>query len=143
MTIQGIGVATLSVAGILAAQPFGLSVGTIAMGTGFSLIGVVGRAAFELQKASEGSGGMKLSSIAGWVSAGFIGAPFATILYLVALKLMNVQSDGISIIGLMFFGFSGPRMITWLLNTLITFVNKKLNVNIPGIGAPPVAGGKP
>lgn len=144
MTTQGAVVATLSLAGILTAMPFGISVGTIAVGTAFSLVGVVGRAAFELQKSAQGDGGMDARKIAGWVGAGFIGAPFVTILYLVILKLMNVQSDGISVIGLMFFGFSGPRMITWLLNTGIGLMNKKLGANIPTVGSDqPKTGDKP
>lgn len=138
----GSAVAIMSVAGILAAQPFGISVETIAIGTGFSLVGVIGRAAFEMQKAAEGPG-MKLSKIAGWVGAGFIGAPFATILYLVILNLCKIQSDGIAILGLMFFGFSGPRMVTWLLNMGIGILNKRMGTNIPTLGqsgAPAQAG---
>lgn len=131
---NGTVVAGLSLAGMLTAQPFGISVETIAVGTCFSIIGVVGRAAFELQKASEGPSGMKLSKIAGWVGAGFVGAPFATILYLVLLKLLNIQSDGIIIIGLLFFGFSGPRMVTWLMNLAVGTLNKRLGTNIPLIG---------
>lgn len=126
-------VAVLSLAGILTAQPFGLSVGTIAIGTGFAIIGTLGRAAFEVQKASEGQDGMKLSKIAGWLGAGFIGAPFVTILYLVVLNLIKIQSDGISILGLMFFGFSGPRMVSWLIDFAIGLLNKHLGWNIPTI----------
>lgn len=141
MTTQGSVVATLSLAGILTAQPFGISVETIAIGTCFSIVGVIGRAAFEMQKAAETPGGMRVSKIAGWVGAGFIGAPFVTILYLVVLNLMKVQSDGVSILGLLFFGFSGPRMVTWLLNMVIGILNKRLGMNIPLLGA--TAGQKP
>lgn len=137
----GTTVAVLSLAGILTAQPFGLSLSTIAIGTCFSIVGVIGRAAFELQKSSEGpvGGGMRLSKIAGWVGAGFIGAPFATIIYLVLLSLMKIQSDGVSILGLVFFGFSGPRAIAWLLNVVIGQLNKRLGMNIPPIGVAPGA----
>lgn len=138
----GSAVAALTLAGILAARPFGLQPETIFIGTGFSLVGVLGRAAFELQKAAEGGNGMRLSRIAGWVGAGFIGAPFATILYLVILNLASVQSDGISILGLVFFGFVGPRGITWLLNLVIGQLNKRLGTNIPLLGSA-VAGAKP
>jgi hypothetical protein len=109
-------VAALSLSGILMAQPFGLSVETIIVGSAFSLIGVIGRAAFEMQKAAEAPGGMKLSKVAGWVGAGFIGSPFASILYLIGLKLAGVQSDSLAIIGLLFFGFTGPKGVTWLIN---------------------------
>lgn len=146
MSTNGTTVATLSLAGMLTAQPFGISVETIAVGTCFSIIGVVGRAAFELQKSSEGTSGMTLGKIFGWLGAGFVGAPFATILYLVVLKLANIQSDSIVIIGLLFFGFSGPRMITWLINTAIGQINKRSGLNIPSVGpspSPADAGVKP
>ncbi len=139
MTVQGTALGTLSIATIMAAQPYGIQVETVIIGTAFSIIGVVGRAAFELQKLSEGPSTMKLAAIAGWVGAGLIGAPFITILYLVVLKLSSVQSDSISIIGLMFFGFSGPRMVTWLLNLAIGILNKRTGLTIPlfGMATPP------
>jgi len=134
MTTQSVVLGGISLATILGAQPYGISIETIMIGTAFSIIGVVGRAAFEMQKSSENPGGMTLTHVAGWVAAGLIGAPFVTILYLVILKMMNVQSDSVSIIGLMFFGFSGPRMLTWLLNTGIGVLNKRSGLSIPQIG---------
>ena len=143
MSTQSVALGGVSLAAILGAQPYGISVETVMIGTAFSIIGVVGRAAFEMQKASENSSGMKFGSIAGWVGAGLIGAPFVTILYLVVLKLLSVQSDSIAIIGLMFFGFSGPRMVTWLLNTSIGILNKKAGLTIPQFGTPPPDGKTP
>ncbi len=136
MSTQSVALGGISIATILGAQPYGISIETVMIGTAFSIIGVVGRAAFEMQKASEAPGGMRFSNIAGWVASGFIGAPFVTILYLVVLKMMNVQSDSISIIGLMFFGFSGPRMVSWLLNLAIGILNKKAGTQIPTFGTP-------
>jgi hypothetical protein len=133
----GSAVAALSLAGILTAQPFGLSIETIAIGTGFAVIGTIGRAAFEVQRSSEGQEGMKLSKIFYWLGAGFIGAPFVTIMYLVVLNLAHIQSDGISILGLLFFGFSGPRAVTWLLNYVISILNKRLGTTIPTLGPAP------
>lgn len=136
MTAQSVALGGLSIATIFSMQPFGISIETIMIGTAFSIIGVVGRAAFEMQKSSEAPGGMKFSNIAGWVAAGLIGAPFITILYLVVLKLSSVQSDNISIIGLMFFGFSGPRILVWLLNFAIGILNKRTGLTIPLFGPP-------
>lgn len=135
MTTYTVGLGGLSIATILGAQPYGISVETVMVGTAFSIIGVMGRAAFEMQKSSEDPNGKTFSSIAGWVGSGFIGAPFVTILYLVILKLMNVQSDSISIIGLMFFGFSGPRMVSWLLNIGTGILSKKTGLSIPPFGS--------
>lgn len=137
MTTQGAALGALSVATILGAQPYGISIETVMIGTAFSIVGVIGRAAFEMQKASEAPGGMKFGSIAGWMGAGLIGAPFITILYLVVLKLSNVQSDNIAIIGLMFFGFSGPRLLIWLLNLAIGILNKRTGLAIPLFGPTP------
>lgn len=137
MTTQTVALGGLSIATILGMQPFGISIETVMIGTAFSIIGVAGRAAFEMQKASETAGGQKFGSIAGWVAAGLMGAPFITILYLVVLRLSNVQSDNISIIGLMFFGFSGPRLIVWLLNFAIGILNKRAGLTIPPFGPTP------
>lgn len=137
MTTQTVALGGLSIATILGAQPYGISIETVIIGTAFSIVGVVGRAAFEMQKTSEDPNGKRFSSIAGWIAAGFIGAPFVTILYLVVLKLLNLQSDNIAIIGLMFFGFSGPRMVIWLLNTGVGILNKKLGLSIPPFGSTP------
>lgn len=137
MTTQGATVGVLSAAGILTASPFGLSIETIALGTAFCIVGVTGRAAFELQRTAEGPGGLKLSKIAGWVGAGLIGSPFVTILYLVLLKLAGIQSDGLIVLGLLFFGFSGPKVTSWLLNTSAGILSKRFGVNVPNPIAPP------
>lgn len=131
MSTNGATVAALSFAGYLTATPFGLSGETIGIGTLFCVVGVAGRAAFELQKSSEGNGaGMKWNKILGWVGGGLIGAPFMAILYLVMLKLANIQSDGIAAIGLLFVGFSGPRAVTWLLSSATSLLTKR-GLSIP------------
>lgn len=126
----------LTISGVLAATPFGIPMNEIALGTFFAVVGVCGRASFELQKASEGAaGGIPVSKILGWMGAGLFGAPFVTLFYLVVLRLINVQSDGIVSLGLLFLGFSGPRMVSWLLNTGISLINKHTGLNIPTWGA--------
>ena len=123
--------------------PFGLPMEQIFIGTSFAVLGVVGRAAFEMQKAAEGAaGGMRGTKIWGWVGSGLIGAPFVTIMYLITLKLAGVQSDGIVSLGLLFLGFSGPRMVTWVLSTGISLINKKTGLNIP-VPASPVPSAPP
>lgn len=135
MTTGVSNVAAMTVAGVLASAPFGIPLEQIGLGTCFAIIGVIGRAGFELQKSSEGAGGgIQVSKIAGWVGAGFTCAPFVTILYLVILKMAGIQSDGIISLGLLFLGFSGPRLVTWLMNTGISAFNKKSGLNMPSIG---------
>lgn len=137
MATQGATVGVLSLAGIMTAAPFGLSIETIAIGTLFAVVGVIGRAGFEMQKSAEGPGGLKLSKIAGWVGAGFIGAPFVTILYLALLKISSVQSDGLVILGLLFLGFSGPKVVQWLMGSIAAMISKRLGIVAPPPAPPP------
>lgn len=124
MSTQGAAVGAFTLATMLAAQPFGVSVETIAVGTAFCVMGVFGKAAFEAQRATEGTAGFKWSQILGWLGAGLIGAPFVTTLYLVLLKLVNVQSDSIVILGLLFAGFTGPKAVSWLMSSAGTILSK-------------------
>jgi hypothetical protein len=127
----------LTVAGMLASAPFGLPMQQIALGTGFAVLGVIGRAAFELQKTSEGStDGIRGARIWGWMGSGLIGAPFISTMYLIVLQLLHVKADGVVSFGFLFFGFTGPRMLSWLLNTCIGQLNKRLGLNIPTWGPP-------
>lgn len=123
---SGTGVAAISLATILAAQPFGISVETVAIGAAFSVMGVFGRAAYELQRYMEGSGTMRPSKIVGWVAAGLLGSPFVTILYLVILKACSVQPDGLALILLLFVNFSGPKAVSWLMTNGMGMISGRL-----------------
>lgn len=130
MTVEVKSAGVLTMAGVLASQPFGIPMTQIALGTCFAIVGVIGRAAFEFQTMSEGSkGGIQLNKILGWIGAGFFGAPFITLAYLIILKLFNIQSDGLASLGLLFLGFSGSRAFTYLMQAASGLLSKK-GVNI-------------
>ena len=130
----------LSVAGLLAATPFGISVETIAVGMGFAIVGLMGRFAFEVQKSLETGNGVKLAATLGWVGAGLVGAPFLTVLWLMFLKWIGIQADVVTVIGLLILGFSGPKGLTWL----ITAATDMLASRLPGRPKPPAPpGGTP
>lgn len=134
----------LTIAGMAASTPFGIPMEQVAIGTGFAVVGVIGRASFELQKASEGSkDGIQAGKILGWVGSGLIGAPFVTIMYMIVLSLAGIKSDGVVSLGLLFLGFSGPRMVTWLLSTGISLINKRTGLNIPILGGSAPTGTPP
>lgn len=136
MSINPPAVAALSVAGIVNAQIFGMTGGTIALATGFTLLGVVGRIGFEISKTADTENGVKWSKVAALFSGGCCSSVAITVLYLSLLKLGGVQSDGAIVIGLVFFGFSGPPALIWLLNTAASIINKRTGLNIPLIATP-------
>jgi len=130
----------LSVAGILAAAPFGVSVETIAIGMGFAIVGLMGRFAFDVQKALETGNGVRLAPTLGWVGAGLVGAPFLTVLWIVFLHWIGVQADVVTVIGLLILGFTGPKGITWLIGMATDLLSQRL----PGRPKPPTpSGGTP
>ena len=113
------GVAGLTtMAAILAAQPFGLQVNDIVIGSAFAALGVIGKSAWELQTALEHQDPIRLSRVLGWVGAGLIGAPFTTVVWLIMLKMISVPADNVAIMGLTFMGFLGPKGVSWLIERI-------------------------
>lgn len=137
MTVNSPSVAAISMAGIVNAQIFGLTCGTIMLATGFTFLGVLGRVGFEIAKTADTVDGVRWSKIAAIFAGGCISSVTIAVLYLSFLRLVNVQSDSALSIGLVFFGFSGPKAILWLLNTSASAINKRTGLNIPLIGSSP------
>lgn len=127
----------LSLAGILAASPMGLSMQTILIGTAFAALGVIGRAAFEAQRYSENTGTMKLSQILAWLGGGLVSAPTMTVLWLALLQSMSVKSDAICIFGLIFLGWSGPKGAAWLISLARNAISSKIGGNPPQVDGDP------
>ena len=117
----------LTLAGVWQASVLGLPVLTLAIGTGFTLLGLAGRAGFEI------SSGTKPSKIAALLAGGLVSAPTIAVLCIAFLKLIGIQNDTASLISLVFFGFLGAPVIKWLLNTLSTML-AKFGVKLPQIG---------
>lgn len=123
--------AGITLATILAATPFGVPIEHIAIGTFFSVAGVLCRGAYELQRNAEGSGTMKFLAVLSWVVSGLLGAPFVTVLGLGLLKIANIQTDSLMVIGFWYLGFSGPKGVISLWNMLCALVQKRTGVRIP------------
>jgi hypothetical protein len=127
----------LTIAGILAATPLGVSVETIALGMGFAIVGLFGRLAFDIQKGIEAGDKVRLSTAIGWAGAGLIGAPFIAVVWIVLLRAIGAQTDAATVIGLLFLGFSGPKGVTWVMGLVADFVGSRLP---KGTVAPPKPG---
>lgn len=127
-------IALFSFAGIASAQVFGLTGGTIMMATGFTFLGVMGRVGFEIAKTADTLEGVRWGKVAALFAGGCCSAVTIAVLFLSILKSMGVQSDSALSIGLVFFGFSGPKAVLWLLNTSALQINKRTGLNIPLIG---------
>lgn len=141
MTTNAPAVAALSLAGVWGASVFGISVSTVVVATGFTILGAFGRLGFEISNASNQSGGAKWSSIAALFGGSMTSAATITVLYLALLKMIGIQSDGVSVIGLLFFGFVGPKALLWLFQTASTQITKRTGIILPQFGAPPAKGG--
>jgi len=143
MAAESIPTGAITLAGIAGAQIFGLSGGTIMLATGFTFLGVLGRVGFEIAKTADSVDGVRWGKVAALFAGGCLSAVTIAVLYLSILKAINVQSDGALSIGLVFFGFSGPKALLWLLNTAASLINKHTGLNIPLIGTSTTTEGKP
>ena len=115
----------ISLAAVFGSAPFGVPVETIALGTGLAVLGVMGRAAFELQKVAQGQDGMLLGAILRWVGAGFLGAPFTAVLVIAIMKGMGWQVDNRAVFGFIGLGFFGPQGLIWLISFGTDFLRKR------------------
>lgn len=130
---SSVAVTGLTLGTILTAAPFGVPVETIAIGTLFSVLGVMGRAAFELQKVAEGGAGMTVGRVLGWFGAGLLGAPFMTVTVIALLKFVGVQIDIYSVIGFLAAGFFGPRFVGGVIQFGTDYLRKRFGAAIiPG-----------
>ncbi len=134
---SSIGFGTLTLTGIAGAQIFGLSVATIFLATSFTFLGVLGRVGFEIAKTADTIEGVRWGKVAALFAGGCCSAVTIAVLYLAFLRAINVQSDSALSIGLVFFGFSGPKAILWLMNSSASAINKRTGLNIPLIGPSP------
>ncbi len=134
MTQTTTAVAAISLAGIVNAQVFGLGVGTIALATGFTLLGVMSRLGFEIAKTADTIDGVKWGKVAALFAGGCCSSVAITVLYLSILELIGIKNDGALVIGLVFLGFSGATSLPWIFNTASGQLNKKFGLSIPTLG---------
>lgn len=134
MTTNDPAVAAISLAGIWGASVFGMSVGTIVIATGFTILGSMGRLGFEMAKASDSPGGVKWSSVFALLGGSLTSATTIAVVFLALLKAVGIQSDSTTLLGLVFFGFVGPKALLWLFSTATGSINKKTGLNLPTLG---------
>lgn len=135
--------AALSLAGILNASVMGINVETVFVATGFTMLGAMGRLGFEMAKAAEaaeGADGVKWSKVFSLLGGSLISAPTISVICLTILSLIGIQSDKATLLGLVFFGFIGPKSLLWLFNTGSNLFQKKTGLTLPGL---PGSGDKP
>lgn len=126
MNTTDVAVGGLSLAGVVTATPLGLPMPQIAVGTLFAVLGVVGRAAFEVQRYGENTGTMKWPQMMAWLGGGLVSAPTITVLYEAFLKSISVDNDSLAIFGLIFLGWTGPKGARWLLGLIRGTIQSKL-----------------
>lgn len=127
-TSVGIG---LALSGVLASTFFGVPLTDLGSGTLMCGFGVMGRAAFDIQRTLKSGGSIQLSRIAGWTSAGFLGAPTAAITVLVILKsFTDYHPDGVIAFGLLAFGFGGQDIVGPVWNQAKVTLNKWFKLNL-------------
>lgn len=120
----------------LAASAIGLTffdvpITTLGSGVLMCTIGVAGRAAFDLQRAYKREEQVRLSRILGWVSAGLLGAPMATIIVMVVAKYFtSTEPGGMVAVGLLAFGFGGQDIVGPVWNLAAKYLNKMFGLNI-------------
>lgn len=128
MATNSVGVGALTLTGIWASTVYGISVETACVASGLTMLGIMGRIGLEI------SNGTKASAVWALFGGGLCSCVTITILYLALLRLIGVQNDGATLLGLIFFGFIGPKSLLWLLNTGSTAISKRTGINLPTLG---------
>lgn len=121
----------LTLATMWQASLFGIPVETIAIATVPTLMGALARVGFEIAKASNPKNGVRWSGVAALFGGTLISAPTIAVCYLIVLKLTNVASDDILFLGLIFFGFIGPKALLWMLDFVTGEINKRTGLKLP------------
>ncbi len=132
-----------SLAGLLAFTPFGLSLATIFMATGFTMLGAFARVGFEIAAEVDKPGGIRWGRTAALLASSLISAATISVLVLVFLKLLNVPSETVLVFMLICFGYFGPTGIPWLLNTISSTINKVTGMKLPTFKVAPSEGDTP
>lgn len=122
---------SITFAAVLTAQPFGIPLESIAFGAAFCALGVLGRATWEMQKVAEGARGMTMANVLRWASAGFVGAPFISVLIIIGFKLLGAEINDYSLLGFVLIGFIGPQAVTALIDAVLKVARDKFGIKIP------------
>lgn len=132
----------VSLATLLAFTPFGLSLGTIFMATGFTMLGAFARIGFEIASEIDKPAGIRWGRIFALLASSLISAATISVLVLVAMKLLSIPSETILVFMLICFGYFGPTGIPWLISTISAPITKLTGLKLPSFGpAAPTDGG--
>ena len=134
MSLNTPAVGAITLAGMWQASVYGIQVETIVVATGFTLLGALARVGLEMAKAADVPGGVRWSSVFALFGGSMASATTISVVFLALLKVIGIQSDSITLLGLVFFGFVGPKSILWLFSTASTTITKKTGLKLPAIG---------
>lgn len=126
----------VSLASLLAFTPFGLSLATIFMATGFTMLGAFARVGFEIAAEIDQPAGIRWGRIFALLASSLISAATISVLVLVMMKFFNVPSETILVFMLICFGYFGPTGIPWLITQIATPVTKLTGIKFPTFGQP-------
>lgn len=124
----------LSLAGLLAFTPFGLSLETIFIATAFTMLGAFARVGFEISATVDKPGGIRWGRIMALLASSLISAATISVLVLVAMKLLSIPSETILVFSLICFGYFGPTGLPWLLSTISAPITKLTGLKFPAFG---------
>jgi hypothetical protein len=133
----------LSLATLLAFTPFGLSLGTIFMATGFTMLGAFARVGFEIAAQIDKPSGIRWGRIFALLASSLISAATISVLVLVAMKMLGIPSETVLVFSLICFGYFGPTGIPWLLNMITGTVTKLTGLKLPTFNVPAPSDGGP
>ena len=95
-------------------------------------LGVGGRCAFDIQRTVAAGDRVSAARVAGWAAGGLLGAPFATVLMLVAIKaITGSDPDSYTAFGLLTLGFGGQNAVSPILQVISKVASLKFGVTIP------------
>ncbi len=124
----------LTLATILQTNIMGVTVDQVAIATGIAFVGILGKTGFMIASAAEANGAVNIGAVLGMLFGSLISAPAIVLIYLTILKMAGIQSDTITLLGLIFLGIIGAKALPWLYNTGTGLINKKTGLNFPSFG---------
>lgn len=115
------------VAGIMTAQPFGVSLENIGIGMGFAIVGVVGKGFVDVGMAIENGTQIKLGRSLALVGVGIVGSMFISTLYMAFLTAIHYPVDPFSAIVLAILGYVGPKGALSLVSFVQGVIPSRIN----------------
>lgn len=125
----------ITLAAMLAFTPFGLSLTTIFMATGFTMLGAFARVGFEIASEIDKPLGIRWSRIFLLLASSLISATTLSVLVLVAMKILGIPSETILVFMLICVGYVGNPGIPWIMSTITAPITKLTGIKFPAFSA--------